>query len=224
MARIQLEKAEINLNAFSRKAGIVSLASNLNLIYTQLEGANKAYLAAQSERLNKESLYNQSKEGPGSLPSIVESQLIQKLRGDYIALTAEYKEASVTFKDDYPKLQNLKAKMSNIENQIKVEENRVVDSIKNDYFSALKKEEILKKDTENKKALAMELNDRATQYKILDAKLRRTNRSIIVFLNGRGKSMPRSEPKSAVCRWWTTPLNHCRLIRQISHKIFCSPS
>ena len=177
MARIQLEKAEINLNAFSRKAGIVSLASNLNLIYTQLEGANKAYLAAQSERLNKESLYNQSKEGPGSLPSIVESQLIQKLRGDYIALTAEYKEASVTFKDDYPKLQNLKAKMSNIENQIKVEENRVVDSIKNDYFSALKKEEILKKDTENKKALAMELNDRATQYKILEREVE-TNKQI----------------------------------------------
>ena len=168
LARIQLEKAEINLNEFARKAGIVSLVSNLNLIYTQLEGANKAYLAAQSERLNKESLYNQSKEGPSSLPSVVESQLIQKLRGDCIALTTEYKEASVTFKDDYPKLQNLKAKMTNIENQIKVEENRVVESIKNDYFSALKKEEILKKDTENKKALAMELNDRATQYKILE--------------------------------------------------------
>jgi capsular exopolysaccharide synthesis family protein len=168
LARIQLEKAETSLNDFSRKAGIVSLGSNLNLVYSQLEEANKSYLAAQSERLNKESLYNQSKQGPSSLPSIVESQLIQKLRGDYIALTAEYGEASVTFKDDYPKLQNIKAKMANIEKQIKVEENRVVDSIKNDYFSALQKEEILKQDTESKKALAMQLNDRAAQYKILE--------------------------------------------------------
>ncbi len=168
LARIQLEKAETNLNDFARKAGIVSLSSNLNLIYSQLEEANKAFAAAQTERMNKEAVYSQSQQGTGSIPAIVDNQMIQKLRADYIALAGEYKESSVAFKDDYPKLQNIKAKMQDVQRQIKKEENRFLESIKTDYLTALKREEGLKKDTESKKALAMELNDRATQYKILE--------------------------------------------------------
>jgi uncharacterized protein involved in exopolysaccharide biosynthesis len=80
VARVQLEKAETNLNDFSRKAGIVSLNANLNLIYSQLTGANKAYSAVQTERLNKEALYEQAQRSGESFPAILESQLIQKLR------------------------------------------------------------------------------------------------------------------------------------------------
>ncbi len=168
LARVQLEKAETNLNEFSRKAGIVSLTSNLNLVYSQLEEANKAYSTAQLERISKETLYTQSRQGTESIQTIGENPMLQKLRTDYNALAAEYKESSVTFKDDYPKVQNLKAKMQDIERQIKNEENRFLDSIKRDYVTALKREEVLKRDTESKKALALELNDQATQYKILE--------------------------------------------------------
>ena len=168
LARTQLEKAESNLNEFARKAGIVSLSSNLNLIYSQLEEANKAYAIIQTERMNKEALYNQARQGSSSIPAVIESQLIQKLRSDYISLTAEYKEATVTFKDDYPKLQTMKAKILDIDKQTKAEENRIIESVKNDYLTSLKKEEAMRQDTESKKTLAMELNDKATQYKILE--------------------------------------------------------
>ncbi len=167
LARITLEKAETNLNDFSRKAGIVSLNTNQNLIYSQLEEANKAYSAVQTERMSKEALYNQSKQSGESIPAILESQLIQRLRENYVTAAAQYKEASATFKDDYPTLQNLKAKMQDIDKQIKAEENRILESIKNDYLTALEKEESLKKDTEEKKLLAIALNDKSTQYKIL---------------------------------------------------------
>ena len=76
-ARIQLETAESNLNVFSRKAGIVSLDSKLNLVFSQLEEANKAYASVQTERINKEALYQQIKESGTSFPAIVESSLIQ---------------------------------------------------------------------------------------------------------------------------------------------------
>jgi capsular exopolysaccharide synthesis family protein len=188
LARVQLEKAETNLNDFARKAGIVSLSSNLNLIYSQLEEANKAFAAAQTERMNKEAVYNQSRQGTESIPALVENQMIQKLRADYNALSGEYKESNVTFKDDYPKLQNLKAKMQDIERQIKNEENRFVESIKTDYLTALNKEEVLKKDTESKKALAMELNDRATQYKILEREVE-TNKLIHQSLFERSREL-----------------------------------
>ncbi len=188
LARIQLEKAETNLNDFSRKAGIVSLESNLNLVYSQLEDANKAYSAAQTERLNKEALCSQAQQSGNAIPAMLESQLIQKLRENWVTAASQYEEARVTFKDDYPSQQNLKAKMLDIEKKIKTEEDRTRESIRNDYLGAAKKEDALKKDTEAKKSLAMTLNDQATQYKILQREVE-TSKQIHQSLLERGKEI-----------------------------------
>jgi capsular exopolysaccharide synthesis family protein len=188
MARIQLERAEMNLNDFARKAGIVSLNANLNLIYSQLEDANKAFSAAQTERLNKEALYDQAQQSGNSFPAVLESQLIQKLRENWVQAAAFYGEGSATFKDDYPKMQSLKAKMQDIEKKIRAEENRILESIKNDYLAAVKKEEALRKDTEEKKGLAMALNDQSTQYKILEREVQ-TSKQIHESLLERGKEI-----------------------------------
>ncbi len=188
LARVQLEKAETNLNDFSRKAGIVSLDANLNLVYSQLEEVNKAYSAIQTERMSKEALYNQSRQSGSAFPTVLESLLIQRLRGDYITAAAEYREATVTFKDDYPTIQNLKAKMLDIEKQVKNEEDRILESIKNDYLTAVRKEDVLNKDANAKKTLAMELNDRATQYKILDREVE-TSKQIHQSLLERSKEI-----------------------------------
>lgn len=189
VARIQLEKAESNLNVFAQKAGIVSLSSNLNLIYYQLEEVNKALTAAQTERIGKESVYLQSlKSGVSSLPAVVESQMMQKLRADYVALAGQYQEMFTIFKDDYPKLKTLKARMVDIEKQIKEEESRVQSSLKNDYLASLKKEEALQKEAEDKKSLAMALNDRATQFKILEREVE-TSKSIHQSLLERSKEI-----------------------------------
>ncbi len=188
LARIQLEKAETKLNNFSRKAGIVSLDANLNLVYSQLEDANKAYSAIQVDRMSKEALYNQARQSGNAFPAILESPLIQKLREDYVTAASQYEEGSATFKDDYPTMQNLKAKMLDLGKKIKVEENRILESIKNDYLSAAKKEEALKKDMEAKKALAMALNDKSTQYKILAREVE-TSKQIHQSLLERGKEI-----------------------------------
>ncbi len=188
LARITLEKAETNLNNFARKAGIVSLNANQNLVYSQLEDANKAYSAVQTDRLSKEALYNQSKQSGGSFPAVLESPLIQRLRENYVTAAADYKQSSVTFKDNYPMVQNLKAKMQDIEKQIKMEENRILESVKNEYLSAGMKEESLKKDTEAKKQLAIALNDKSTQYKILDREVE-TSKAIHQSLLERSKEI-----------------------------------
>ncbi len=169
VGRIQLEKAETNLNAFAQKAGIVSLSSNLNLVYYQLEEVNKALTAAQTERMSKEALYLQSqKSGVSTLPAAVDSPMIQKLRTDYIGMLGQYQEMLMVFKDDYPKQKTLKAHIQDIEKQIGDEENRILSSIRNDYLTSLKKEQTLQEEAESKKTLALELNDRATQYKVLE--------------------------------------------------------
>src|SRR5208337_3731170 len=70
----------------------------------------------------------------------------------------------------------------------KTEENRIQESIKNDYLAAVKKEEALKKDTDEKKTLAMALNDQSTQYKILEREVE-TSKQIHESLLERGKEI-----------------------------------
>lgn len=188
VARIQLEKAETNLNEFARKAGIVSLNRNLNLVYKQLEDANKAYSDIQTERLGKEALYSQARQSGDSLPAALETSLLQSLRSNYAAAASEYEEKNATMRDDYPTMQNLKAKMLDLGKKIKAEESRIIESLKNDYLSTVKKEEALKKDVEAKKALAMALNDQSTQYKILEREVE-TSKQIHESLLERSKEI-----------------------------------
>lgn len=189
VARIQLEKAENNLNAFAQKAGIVSLDSKLNLVYKQLEETNNALAAAETERISKEALYKQTLSGNvSSLPMVIGNTLIQNLRQEHVKLASEYQELYTTFKDDYPRLKNLKARMSDVERKIAAEENRIADSIKNDYLAAVNKEATLKRQAEEKKALAMELNERATQYKVLEREVE-TSKAIHQSLLERSKEV-----------------------------------
>jgi polysaccharide biosynthesis transport protein len=187
--RIQLEKSEANLNQFAQKAGIVSLDSNLNLVYRQLEEINKALALAEAERISKEALYKQAREGDvGSLTLVSENKLIQQLREEYIRRMAEYEEGHAVFKDDYPKLKTLKAKMLEIQHKIAGEEARIANSIKRDYLTARQREEDLKQSAEERKNLALQLNDRATQYKILDREVE-SNKQIHQSLLARGKEI-----------------------------------
>ncbi len=189
VARIQLEKAESNLNAFSQKAGIVSLNSNLNLIYRQLEEMNNGLASAESDRIAKEALYNQALKGNVSaLPNVLENVLIQKLREEHVKVMAQYQELYATFRDDYPAVKTLKAKMTDLEKKIAHAENRIAESLKNAYQTALRKEESLRKEADEKKASALALNNQATQYKILEREVE-TSKSIHQSLLERSKEI-----------------------------------
>lgn len=189
VARIRLEKSENEINQFAQKAGIVSLDSKLNLVYRQLEEVNSALSAAQAERIAKEALYTEAvKSNPGSLREVVDNSLIQSLRGQYVQLMAEYEQMNSTFGGKHPKLISLRAKMSDTQRRIKIEEGRILEAIVNDYFVSVRREDALKKDAAEKKEQAMELNRRATQYKILERGVE-TNKQIYQSLLGRAKEI-----------------------------------
>ncbi|PHR27859.1 MAG: lipopolysaccharide biosynthesis protein [Desulfotalea sp.] len=166
-AQIKLENSEIELQAFARKIGIVSLDPKSNLVMRQLEELNDALAKARSVRISKEARYQQSLlGGSANYFQMILNELIQNLKNKHASLLAEYKQLSATFKPMYPKLVQLKAQMDNIEASIYEEKQAIIDSIKNDYFTAVKTEEYLAERTEEQKERAMSLAEKATQYKI----------------------------------------------------------
>ena len=189
VARINLEKAEKSLSEFAQKAGIVSLSSNLNLIYRQLEEMNKALAEAQAEYIAKESLYQQANgENISSLSMVMQSELIQRLRQELAKVEADYQETYTTFKEDYPRLKNIKARKQDAERRIAAEENRILGTIKSDFLNAQSKVSSLTAKAEEMKKQALDLNNQATEYRILEREVE-TNKFIHQSLMERSKEI-----------------------------------
>ena len=187
--KIDLEKAEEQLNAFAVQSGIVSLDSKRNSVYNQLEELNTALAQAESDFIDKEAVYQQAVIGGNkNLARVLNNEGIAKLKDEYARLDAQYRELSVTFHDEYPKVKALKTKMASVMERITEEEGQVFLSISNEYKAAHQKMETLKERVALQNDLALELNERATQYKIIQREVE-TNKQIFESLLERAKEI-----------------------------------
>jgi capsular exopolysaccharide synthesis family protein len=188
-AKISLEKAEEDLNRFAKQAGIVSLDAKLNSVYRQLEELNSALAMAEADLIGKESVYKQAAlDGPSGLPQVMENQVISGLKSEYARLRSEYEDITVTFHDDYPTVKALKMKMGSIDDRIRIEEQKVFLAIENQYRAGLQKVKTMRARVEQQKKMAIDLNERATQYKIMDREVE-TNKGIYQSLLERTKEI-----------------------------------
>ena len=188
-SQIKLEASEKALTRFSREIGIVSLDPKSNMIMKQLEELNAALATARARRLAKEAVYRQAISGDrNNLQQILDNPLIQQLQQQYSTLESQYEDMSTTFKPDHPKMRKLKARMDKLKNQIEAEKEKVVAAIKNDYQTALKQQLFLEKNAEAQKRKALDLGEKAAQYKILAREVE-TNKSIYDSLLQRAKEI-----------------------------------
>jgi capsular exopolysaccharide synthesis family protein len=188
-ARTEMELSEAEMNRYARERGIVSLDSRMNLVYQQLEKINNALAEAETERIQKGEFYNYTQGSDlASSPLVLQNSLIQSLRQQYIDLMGEYEKLRTFFKDEYPTVKNLRAKMVDVGKRIDAEQQRLLSSFKNDYLAALNKEKALQATAEEKKALALQLNDYASRFKVLEREVE-INKQIFQSLLERSKEI-----------------------------------
>jgi capsular exopolysaccharide synthesis family protein len=188
-AKIHLEKAEEDLNRFAKQAGIVSLDSRLNSVYRQLEELNSALAMAEIDLISKESVYKQATLGDYSnLPQVMNNSLVSSLKADYARLRSEYEDITVTFHDDYPSVKALKTRMNSIADRIAGEEEKIFLAVENEYKSTMQKVKTMRVRIEKQKQLVIDLNERATQYKIMAREVE-TNNGIYQSLLQRTKEI-----------------------------------
>ncbi len=188
-AKIYLEKAEEDLNRFAKQAGIVSLDSRLNSIYRQLEELNSALAISEADLIGKESVYKQATlDGPSHLLQVMNSSVIAGLKAEYARLRSEYEDLAVTFHDDYPSVKSLKMKMNSIADRLADEEEKIFLAVANEYKSTMQKVKTLRIRVEKQKQMVIDLNERATQYKIMAREVE-TNKGIYQSLLQRTKEI-----------------------------------
>ncbi|MCE5244727.1 MAG: polysaccharide biosynthesis tyrosine autokinase [Syntrophobacteraceae bacterium] len=168
-ARSGLEHAENEFNDYAKKEGIVSLDTKMNIIFQQLEEINTSLAKIQSDRIQKEENYRYASNNDlNSNPIIQQSNLITNLRQQYLMLSAEYSKLDVKYKEEFPTVKAIKGQMREIESKIKTEQQRILNTIKNDYMATAMAEQALQDSAKEKKGLALNMRDLASRYKVLE--------------------------------------------------------
>ena len=176
--KAKVEQAEEKLNQYAGRNEIIFLetkvdddgkgGSSENLVSKKLASLSSELIAATSERIQKEALYNELKGGDAESSSLVmNSPLMQSLRKEQATLESEYNQNLKIYKPDYPKMVKLKELIDQISKRMATEAKKIVNSTRKDFEAAVKKESYLKAAFEKQKQEALDLNNRAVQYQIL---------------------------------------------------------
>ncbi|MFC1681030.1 exopolysaccharide transport family protein [Pseudomonadota bacterium] len=166
-SQANLEASEKALTDFARKRNIVDVEDRSNYMETRLSELNQALTETKQARITAEVAYRQAEKGDiGSIPTVLEGQLVKVLREDLAEFEAEYREKSRVFKDTYPAMQQLKAKIDDLHASLDRESQRLVVGLQNKYEQLVAEEIRLEEQVDKQQGQMLDLKDRAIAYNI----------------------------------------------------------
>jgi capsular exopolysaccharide synthesis family protein len=166
--RKRIQKSEEALNAYRRRSGIVSLDDKSDEVLTRLDAINKDLAHAESDEITlgaqEQLIHSRSYD---SLPAVVQSDLIQKLKQQLVAAAARRASLAAKYRRGFPALDEAVAQEADIRMQLRDEIRRVVEGIESAYIAAVNKENRLRDAIKHEKELALARRDAGVKYGIL---------------------------------------------------------
>lgn len=134
-------------------------------------------------------MYRQARNADiGSLPAVLQNELIATLKQNYAQLRSEYARLSQTYKPKYPRMQELQKQIDDVRRNLNQEIGNLVASLKVNYDQLSNREQLLEQAVDQQKAQLLSLQDRAIQYNILKREWE-TNRQLYSGLLERMKEV-----------------------------------
>lgn len=185
----KLETSEKQLNDFARKYGVVDLEDKNNIMMSRLSDLNSGLSIVQNERIDAETRLLQSKSAdPEHLAAVFDDVLIKSLREELAKVKAEYFELSKIYKPAYPTMQQLNAKIDEVQANIQSQVNNIIGGFESDYQQLKLREALLVSELDDLKDSLLDLKDRAVTYNILKREWE-ANKSLYAGLLDRTKEV-----------------------------------
>ena len=176
----QVEKSQQRAAELQKESGIFGRDERNNIVLTRLEQLNNQLTSAEADRVIKESVYKLSRSGnPELIAGMLGTQpernmpeaanpasLLNSLRQQEAALKAEYADASAKYGPAYPRLIQIKEKLDSVRSSIAAELGKVAARAKSEYALAASREAAARQTFAEQKAIAAEMNDKATDFLI----------------------------------------------------------
>jgi polysaccharide biosynthesis transport protein len=166
--KANMEKADDKLAEYARENGIVFVSQTQTLVSEKLSQLQEQLTTAQADRMAKEALYDQVREGHiDTLPGIVDNRVYQDLEEKRTDLQRNYDELSVKFKPDYPKVLELRKQIDAVQQQIEQQKKTAAKTIVDQYNTALGREKYLLGAVADAQKGVNQLAEKTIQYDIL---------------------------------------------------------
>jgi len=175
--KARLEDSERALVEFQREQQIINVDEKQNILAQTLAAYNAAAAKAGEDRLKAEALYREFRDNPESSPMMIENKSMGALREQRTKLQVEYQDLLRIYKPAFPKMQQLKASIDEIDKKIKEESDIVRRSIEGTYKVAVQQEASVVAKLEASKKDVLDLQDRSIRYSILKREVD-TNRQL----------------------------------------------
>jgi polysaccharide biosynthesis transport protein len=169
----KLTDAERRISDYRSERNALSLDNRQNIVGAQLTQLNDALTKAKTHRLEKEALFNQVRDLDGSspnldtFPAIAQNVTIQSLKARVASLEGERAKHAGRL-ENHPEVVKLHDAIENARGQLRAETAKVLESVRNDYRSAVANEQSLVKALEDQKVRAMDLDRKSAGYTVLE--------------------------------------------------------
>ncbi len=166
--KAKIERSEQALADYTKANNIYSIEGKSTLITEKLSRLHDLATRAETDRILKESLYDQVRQGRvAQIPEAFADPKIAELQRKLGELATTAAELSVTYGPKYPRMAEINQQMEAIRDQIAANRNLLEEKLQADYERLVREEESLKAALAEAKAGAAQENQLAIQYSIL---------------------------------------------------------
>ncbi len=178
--QMKVETSQEKLVRYQKQHEILGTDEKQNIIMAKLDELNKELTSAETERMEKESLYRLVESGdPDAIASSAggledggngsqsASGLMETLRSRQADLKIQAADLSTQFGPSYPKLTQLNNQLKEIDVQMQAELKKIASKLRGQYSAALQRENLLHDALEKQKQEANKLNESAIEYTLL---------------------------------------------------------
>src|SRR5579872_2632092 len=177
--QMKVETSQEKLVRYQKEHEILGADEKQNITMEKLDELNKELTAAESERMQKESVYRLDEAGDTESAAAVAtgvsqdkssadtSELLEKLQEQKADLKIQVAQLSTQFGPAYPKLAQLNNQIQEIDSQLQIEMKKVAGRLRGDYLAALQREKMLHAALREQKQQQNKLNESAIEYSFL---------------------------------------------------------
>lgn len=164
----KVERAEAELQAFARKAGLLFLSETQNLSEDKLRQLQTQLAEARGDRIAKQAEYEASRSGsPRSLPEVLDSGPINSYQLQLTDLERQLIELRSALTPSHYKVKRIEAQIAHIEAAIHDERTNIINRIRNEYQAAERTENQIRAEYDRQIRLLSGESEDLIHYRIL---------------------------------------------------------
>jgi len=189
----RVEDSERALAEYREKENALSLDDKQNIVLSRLNALNDTAIRARSTRVQKESLYNQVKviasgTNPDAIPIIAMNGGVQLAKAKLADLQSQKVKLLEKYQDKHPAVIAINGQLAEAQRQVDLEIQRAVQSVRNEYETAVIEEQTYAKNLEGAKSEATDLNRKGIGYGVMEREAK-SNREVWQSLLTREKEL-----------------------------------